>query len=492
MDLAKISIKLRPRTPWESIDLGFTMARQWFLPLWLLWLCSAMPVMIVLTLLPLPLWLAGLLLWWFKPLYEPPLLYWLSRRLFAERTSVKAVFGSWLRIVLPQLFASLTWRRLIPSRSFVMPVVVLEGLKGKRRNSRIGVLGRRAHAAGWLTLVGLHFEVVLELGFIGLIVAVIPQELLWTDWQSYLFDPDPLSEWLHHTSALVAMSLIAPFYVAGGFALYLNRRSQLEAWDLELGLRQLAQRHQRRRLVSVASMLLVSLLVFGLQPKTSQALEINPTASQQLIQEVLAEEAFGRYEERGYWKYRGEDSDQDNGWLEEWLKQMLGGFHGNLAYLGEIVMWLAAGGVLAYLLYWFIHNRTLLQGHGIGQSDKKKVAPSHILGLDLRPESLPANPASEAARLIEQGDHRGGLSLLYRASLSVLVHVYSLQISEGATEGECLANAQGFVKDDLNDYFTQLTRVWQKLAYGHIQPKYELAVKLCQEWPGHFGVNSAG
>ncbi|MCU7870859.1 MAG: DUF4129 domain-containing protein, partial [Candidatus Thiodiazotropha sp. (ex Lucinoma borealis)] len=86
----------------------------------------------------------------------------------------------------------------------------------------------------------------------------------------------------------------------------------------------------------------------------------------------------------------------------------------------------------------------------------------------------------------------GGLSLLYRASLSVLVHVYSLQISEGATEGECLENAQGFVKDDLNDYFTQLTRVWQKLAYGHIQPKYELAVKLCQEWPGHFGVNSAG
>jgi hypothetical protein len=26
---------------------------------------------------------------------------------------------------------------------------------------------------------------------------------------------------------------LEPFYVAGGFALYLNRRAELEAWDIE-------------------------------------------------------------------------------------------------------------------------------------------------------------------------------------------------------------------------------------------------------------------
>ncbi|MEW8458808.1 MAG: hypothetical protein AB2653_00720, partial [Candidatus Thiodiazotropha endolucinida] len=81
MDLTRIAIKLRPRQAWESIDLGFAMARKWFMPLWSLWLCSALPMMVVLALLPLPLWSAGLILWWFKPLYEPTLLYWLSRRL---------------------------------------------------------------------------------------------------------------------------------------------------------------------------------------------------------------------------------------------------------------------------------------------------------------------------------------------------------------------------------------------------------------------------
>ncbi|MES9814760.1 MAG: hypothetical protein ABW159_18115 [Candidatus Thiodiazotropha sp.] len=122
MDLTRIAIKLRPRQAWESIDLGFAMARKWFIPLWSLWLCSALPMMVVLALLPLPLWLAGLILWWFKPLYEPTLLYWLSRRLFAETTPVKTVFRSWLKIVLPQLAANLTWRRFSPNISQIKRV----------------------------------------------------------------------------------------------------------------------------------------------------------------------------------------------------------------------------------------------------------------------------------------------------------------------------------------------------------------------------------
>ncbi|MET0050529.1 MAG: hypothetical protein ABW095_05540, partial [Candidatus Thiodiazotropha sp.] len=234
MELDRIAIKLRPRNSWEGIDLGFAMGQSWFRPLWLLWLGSALPVMLVLTLLPLPLWLSGLLLWWLKPLYEPPLLYWLSRRVFSEELSLKSVFRSWRRIVLPQLFAALTWRRFMGSRSFFMPVVVLEGLRGKRRAERIRVLGRSTQAGFWLTLVGIHIETILQIGLLVLIFSLIPEDLLWTDWQTYLFEPDLATEWLQHFVATLVMSLFAPFYVAGGFALYLTRRSQLEAWDLEL------------------------------------------------------------------------------------------------------------------------------------------------------------------------------------------------------------------------------------------------------------------
>ena len=40
--------------------------------------------------------------------------------------------------------------------------------------------------------------------------------------------------------ALVVLFL-EPFYVAAGFALYLNRRAQLEAWDIEQELRRAFQ-----------------------------------------------------------------------------------------------------------------------------------------------------------------------------------------------------------------------------------------------------------
>ncbi|MES9993022.1 MAG: hypothetical protein ABW098_13775 [Candidatus Thiodiazotropha sp.] len=492
MDLTKIAVKLRPREMWESIDLGFAMARQWFMPLWLLWLCSALPVMVVLALLPLPLWLSGLLLWWLKPIYEPPLLYWLSRKLFAEDSSIRSVFRGWFRMVLPQLLANLSWRRLNPSRSFVMPVVVLEGLKGRRRNNRIGIISRGVHAAGWLTLVGFGFEVILQLGFMALVIGLVPQELMWIDWQSYFIDPDPLSEWVHHVCALLAMSCIAPFYVSGGFALYLNRRSQLEAWDLEIGLRNMAQRHHRKQRLGAASIFVAaSLMLAGLQPETADALQLDAEESRQLIDEVLEDEVFGSYREVGYWKYIGEEAAEDeSNWLLEWLQQVLGGFTNNLAFFFEVIVWLIVGAVLAYLLYWFIHNRNLLQGRTKRQRESDRKIPSQIAGLDLRPETLPADPAEEAAFLIEREDYRGAFGLLYRAALSALIHHHSIEIAEGATEGECLLSVHGVMTDDSTDYFSRLTGIWQQIAYAHRQPVKEEAMGVCRDWPDYFGVRS--
>ena len=40
----------------------------------------------------------------------------------------------------------------------------------------------------------------------------------------------------------IAMSIVEPFHVAAGFSLYLNRRTELEAWDLELAFRRLRER----------------------------------------------------------------------------------------------------------------------------------------------------------------------------------------------------------------------------------------------------------
>ena len=105
--------------------------------------------------------------------------------------------------------------------------------------------------------------------------------------------------------------------------------------------------------------------------------------------------------------------------------------------------------------------------------------------------SLRADPATEAASLIEQGDYREGFSLLYRAALSVLVHDHSVEIAEGATEGECLYSVRGVVSDDSTAYFSRLTGMWQQIAYGHMQPPKEKAMILCRDWHSHFGVSGA-
>ena len=41
---------------------------------------------------------------------------------------------------------------------------------------------------------------------------------------------------------IVVTLIIEPFYIAANFALYINRRTQLEAWDIELSFRKMAIR----------------------------------------------------------------------------------------------------------------------------------------------------------------------------------------------------------------------------------------------------------
>ena len=51
---------------------------------------------------------------------------------------------------------------------------------------------------------------------------------------------DPSSAFFEAAAAVayaVVIGFLEPFYVAAGFAMYLNRRAELEAWDVEQELR---------------------------------------------------------------------------------------------------------------------------------------------------------------------------------------------------------------------------------------------------------------
>lgn len=71
-----------------------------------MWLCSAVPVYLAAAaLLPESTWLVPtLVVWWFKPLYEPPLLYWASRAVFGEELGRQQMRRSWWQVVRPGCF----------------------------------------------------------------------------------------------------------------------------------------------------------------------------------------------------------------------------------------------------------------------------------------------------------------------------------------------------------------------------------------------------
>jgi len=481
-------VTVRPRNAWEGVDHGFAMAREWFMPLWCLWLSAALPVYLFAALLfPERPWLVILIVWWLKPLYEPPLLFWLSRNLFGETQNIRTVLSQWLGIVRPQLLANLTWRRLSPNRSFYMPVALLEGLRGKERKKRLAVLGRKQHAGGWLTLAGVHFEIALEVSILILLLVMMPEELRWIDMQQLFLAPGTLEEWLHHIGNLLAMSLIAPFYVAGGFALYLNRRSELEAWDIEISFHRLKARRERRvrtpRFGPTAGLIALLWTLPGADGLAARAADIDREEAKAVIEEVLAQDAFGKKESVGYWKYIGPDNADDKAshWLWELLIEFIEGFMQGFAAVGEVLLWIAGGTLLAYLLYKAWISREWMRRQR-APTERRKVAPVSLMGMDISPESLPRDIAGEARRLLDGGDFRSAMSLLYRGTLAKFVYKDQLEIPDSATEDECLRLVATGQPAEQARFFERLTLSWVRLAYDHQLPGREVIESLCQEW----------
>jgi len=497
MDLAKLEIALRPRSHWEAIDLGFSLARRWFLPLSALWLMTALPVTAIILLFfhDSLIWLS-VLVWWFKPLYEPPLMFWLSRSVFGERPPLKSVRRQWWRIVRPQLFANLTWRRLSSNRSFYMPIALLEGLRGKERNQRASVLGRRQQAGTWLTIAGFHFEAILEFSFIITLYYIIPEGLRWYNGDNFFFSPGPIDQWLQLGCWLAAMAIIAPFYVAGGFALYLHRRSELEGWDIEIGFRRTVEhiRNNRRPAGAAAAAAVLCVFMLFAQPQPANAEMPSPEASRQQVEKVLADPRFGRMEEETYWKYVGDTEKQENkGDAEgfkaflEVLAKLLKGFMQGTASVGEIILWALGLFLIAYLIYHFSKNSDWMHSLTGGGGKKKHELPTRLFGLDIRPESLPDDIVEEAMKSIRAGDLRQALSLLYRGSLIRLVTDHRLEIPDSATEGECLDLVRRHRESEEADYFQKLTRAWLITAYAHIPPDACIIEKLALDWREVYG-----
>ena len=66
------------------------------------------------------------------------------------------------------------------------------------------------------------------------------------------------------------------------------------------------------------------------------------------------------------------------------------------------------------------------------------------------------------------------------------MHDYNIRLRSGHTEEECRRLVVQQTGPELGDYFSELTRHWQRLAYAHRPPASDVMDGLCERWPDFF------
>ena len=507
MPLETMTVTLRPRNPWEATDLGVAMVQRWVGPVYGAWFAVALPVFLLLHLLCWGHWgLIPWLLWWVKPLLDRAPLHLLSQALFGEPPDRHHLRRALPRLLLRRSIAALTWRRFDLARSFTLPVSQLEGLSGKARRQRLRDLGQPGRGtAVWLTVVCVHLEVALDCAVLALVWLLIP-DFVALDFDDLLNDGSLWGQlWLNVVS-FCGMSLVEPGYVAAGFALYLNRRTALEAWDLELGLRRLAARLVGSgRVIAGLLILMVGLTALAIpaagfatdadqslcEQRRARETELAQSAGpvRRALAETLREPELQVCEVRQRWQWRENEAPEPPPEPPRFHLDRLARW---FAIIVETLLWIGFGLVIVIIGWWMVRRgpRTLA---GIRQ---RTVGPPPLptQGRSETPTGPAADLADQAWRLWNAGQSREALRLLYQGSLAGLAIHYRLPTPTSATEDECLQLATIHLADDpdLRDFFRRLTRAWQAAAYAHRPPDTVMAQTLCQQWPRYFAVSSTG
>ena len=501
----------RPRRPFEALDLGLSLLQAHWRPAMGVF-CLQLGILLALV-LPFtwrqPVWTL-LLLWWLSPWLGRGVLHVLSRRVFGQDAGVLTFLRGWGDIHRHGLLACLLWRRLSPAASFLMPLWQLEHQSGAgyRQRSRV-LLRRSAGTAFLLALTCLLLEGLTLLGILGLLQMLVPRgmPLNLLEELGRGFD-HPWFAWTFTALGVLAFTLVEPFFSAAGFALYLNRRTMLEGWDLERAFRGLAARLQ------VAGLLLL-LALAGMSARAQEAegpeaptaltaaelkVEAQPLRpedpARKQLEELLAKDpdfAHTRLSKTTHYHPTGKEP--------RWLRALLDALFGEhkpaqrrssepppawLPVLAWVMKLLLIAGLIGLTLFLIYRFRNAWQGPTPTGEDY--VPPEALAGLDIRPESLPPDVAGEALLRFRMGDARGALALLYRGALVALIHGHRLEIAASATEGDCLRAASG-LGEGLRSALEALTSAWIRAAYLGETPEETAMASLCEHWRSAFGGN---
>ena len=230
-----LSVRLRPRTSHEATDLGVRLCQSSARSVWICYGVAALPVLTAAMMsFAAAAWLPPLLIWWAKPWLDRTILFVLSRAAFGQQTGVGDLWRARGQVWRRQFLLTWTLQRLSPWRVFTQPIYQLEGLDVRKAAARVRQIRKPIVWSAILTTnLFAAVEWALTLAALSLIFWFAPSgrspDL--TD----LLSGDTSGPLLAAVAAAYASAVLflEPFFVAAGFAAYLTRRAELEAWDIE-------------------------------------------------------------------------------------------------------------------------------------------------------------------------------------------------------------------------------------------------------------------
>ena len=376
-------------------------------------------------------------------------------------------------------------------RSLVLPVTLLEGLRGKAHQRRCNELSRQSGgAASWLAFFGIHLESILAFGLLAMLF------WLWTGDPAQNIVAGPFggarsTDALQQIEALVSsgeglifqhllngiyvllLCFWGPIYVACGFTLYLNARTKAEGWDIRLAARKI----QDRLLGSSSALWALALAVF-IGFSFSGSLHAEPLPQREKVEQIrdntLRKAPFQSIKTKT--EYCWFKCDKDDDASSRQLPELPDVKPPSPVWFNALMY--ALIGLLLALVLWILYRWYQANG-GFGLSQGEEV-PETLFGMKITPESLPNDVASAVLAEYER-DPRAAMSLLYRASLSQISRRYGLPLRSSDTEGQVLKRVRQR-QPQLLDYWQPLTDNWVELAYAHRLPEREAVHSLCRQY----------
>lgn len=529
MRLDTVTAEIRPRSDWEAADLGFAMVRRSFwrcITVW--WLAMGIPMAVAAVLLwEHPIALIALF-WWCKPAGARMVLFELSRRLFGEEPSWRAVWREIPRAWWRRFFYRFLVARFSPWMPVTLAVEDLEGLRGKAYRQRCGQVVRRGEGVVmWLYFIADAASVWLGLAILALVLMLMPEGQD-AGWQEAVESWDPnfpmeipvlITRWVVGC-VMVAISLTDVFVTGAGFGLYINNRTWIEGWDVELAFRRLAQ-----RLGKVAMVLLACFLVTGVM----RAQEIEPSSEDAPAAEFetgVPGEGGSRADANAAPADgvslpdpdaeaaatpppppSSDDEDEDEKSPEKTIREVKadpafkvhtvkdrvpkqkpsGKFRPPVDLMEFLltVFGICAVALLLGFLGWLIWKFRHVFKSGGPVAREAGILPTArvVLGMEVSPDTLPSDVPTAAWALWQNGHHQEALGLLYRGSISRVMEIGRVEIHESDTEGDCMRRVEAAGPVAHPDYFRGITGMWIRLAYAGISPADSEVEVLCAQWP---------